>query len=92
MVERLVIMTQERVITLKDLPPHLSKKQEEGPLSAYDLSLLKEAKNQFEKEFILSKLQENEGNITQTAVVLGIERSHLHKKIKTYGIKIDTGE
>lgn len=55
-------------------------------------SLLKEAKNQFEREFILCKLQENEGNITQTVAVLGIERSHLHKKIKAYGIKIDIGE
>lgn len=92
MAERLVIMTQDRVITLKDLPPPLCKKLEESPLSAYDLSLLKEAKNQFEREFIICKLQENEGNITQTAAVLGIERSHLHKKIKTYGIKIDIGE
>ncbi|MFH0789176.1 MAG: helix-turn-helix domain-containing protein [Pseudomonadota bacterium] len=64
----------------------------QGPLNAYGLSLLKEAKNQFEREFIISKLHENGGNITQTASVLGIERSHLHKKIKAYGIKIENGE
>lgn len=92
MVERLVIMSPDPLITFKHLPPHLSRKQEDSPLNAYDLSLLKEAKNHFEREFIVFKLQENEGNITQTAAVLGIERSHLHKKIKAYGIKMDLGE
>lgn len=92
MVERLVIMTPDPLITFKHLPPHLCRKQEDSPLNAYDLTLLKEAKNQFEREFIVFKLQENEGNITQTAAVLGIERSHLHKKIKAYGIKMDLGE
>jgi two-component system nitrogen regulation response regulator NtrX len=75
-----------------DLPAPLLKKSEETRLSAYDLSLLKEAKNQFEREFIIHKLQENQGNISQTAAVLGIERSHLHKKIKAYGIKAEDGE
>jgi two-component system, NtrC family, nitrogen regulation response regulator NtrX len=92
MMERLAIMTQGRLITLEDLPPPLGKKPEEIPLQATNLTLLKEAKNQFERDFILHKLQENEGNITQTAAILGIERSHLHKKMRIYGIKSDNGE
>jgi len=92
MVERLVILTTGPVITAGDLPSPLLKKTEEAPLSAYDLSLLKEARNQFEREFIIHKLQESQGNISQTAAVLGIERSHLHKKIKAYGIKVEDGE
>ena len=52
----------------------------------------KEAKSRFEKEFIVRKLQEYQGNITQTAEALGIERSHLHKKIKAYGIKSENGD
>lgn len=47
---------------------------------------LKDAKSEFEREFILRKLRENEWNVSKTAQVLGIERSHLHKKIKAYGI------
>ncbi|MBA4394094.1 MAG: hypothetical protein C0407_11120 [Desulfobacca sp.] len=37
-------------------------------------------------------LHKNGGNITRTAPVLRIERSHLHKKIKAYGIKDENGE
>jgi two-component system nitrogen regulation response regulator NtrX len=47
---------------------------------------LKDAKSEFEREFILKKLRENEWNVSKTAQVLGIERSHLHRKIKAYGI------
>jgi two-component system nitrogen regulation response regulator NtrX len=47
---------------------------------------LKDAKTEFEREFILRKLRENEWNVSKTAQVLGIERSHLHRKIRAYGI------
>ena len=49
---------------------------------------LKEAKFQFEKRFIERKLFENDGNISRTAQVIGVERSNLHRKIKTYGIDV----
>jgi two-component system nitrogen regulation response regulator NtrX len=48
---------------------------------------LKDAKSEFEKEFIMMKLKENDWNISKTAAALGVERSHLHKKIKAYGIE-----
>ncbi len=97
LIERLVIMAPGAVIAADDLPGHLSKKpgtespdaDEPGFLREKDF---KEAKIRFEKEFIVRKLQEHQGNITQTAEALGIERSHLHKKIKTYGIKLDDGD
>ena len=47
---------------------------------------LKDARQEFEKDFILKTLKENDGNISKTAQILGVERSHLHKKIKSYGI------
>jgi two-component system nitrogen regulation response regulator NtrX len=43
---------------------------------------LKEAKKEFEKEFIRKKLEENELNISKTAEAIGVGRSYLHKKIK----------
>lgn len=49
---------------------------------------LKEARAGFEKEFILKKLAENDGNISKTAEMIGVERSHLHRKIKSYGIDL----
>jgi two-component system nitrogen regulation response regulator NtrX len=48
---------------------------------------LKDAKSEFEREFILKKLRENDWNVSRTASVLGIERSHLHRKIKAFGIE-----
>lgn len=52
---------------------------------------LRKARATFEKDFILKMLQENGGNISKTAQVIGVERSHLHKKIKGYGIDILSG-
>jgi two-component system nitrogen regulation response regulator NtrX len=94
LIERLVIMAPGKMIRPQDLPTQFLKREEADPLpaSSADLSAeqdLKEAKSQFEKGFIVRKLQEFGGNITQTAEALGIERSHLHKKIKAYGIKLD---
>jgi len=49
---------------------------------------LRQARANFEKQFILKVLGENGGNISKTALTIGVERSHLHKKIKAYGIDI----
>jgi two-component system, NtrC family, nitrogen regulation response regulator NtrX len=49
-------------------------------------SNLKDARQEFEKEFILKTLKENDWNISRTAQILGVERSHLHRKIKSFGI------
>lgn len=48
---------------------------------------LRDARGEFEKEFILKTLKENDWNVSKAAAVLGIERSHLHKKMKSYGIE-----
>jgi len=47
---------------------------------------LKDARQEFEKEFILKTLREHDWNISRAAQILGVERSHLHRKIKSYGI------
>ena len=44
---------------------------------------LKDAKMDFERQFIIKKLEENEGNISKTAEAIGLERSNLHKKLKS---------
>ena len=40
------------------------------------------------RDYILKKLDENHGNISRTAEVLGLERSHLYRKMKTLGIAV----
>lgn len=52
---------------------------------------LRDARAEFEKDFILKVLKEQDWNISKTAAVLGIERSHLHRKIKSFGIKTPDG-
>ena len=52
---------------------------------------LREAREHFEREYILRRLGENHWNITRTAERLGIERSNLHRKLKAYGIEPPTG-
>jgi two-component system nitrogen regulation response regulator NtrX len=86
--ERLVIMTQGDTIRADDIPP-LSK--EEQPEEAMDTifthNSFRKAKMEFEKKFIMKKLQENEGNISKTADSIGLERSNLHRKIKTHSLE-----
>jgi two-component system nitrogen regulation response regulator NtrX len=50
---------------------------------------LRDARQEFEKEFILQTLKKNDWNISKTAQALGIERSHLHRKIKSYTLTDD---
>ena len=49
----------------------------------------KEAKKSFEREFLRLRLEENNGNISQTAITIGMERSHLHKKIKGLELEVE---
>ena len=49
-------------------------------------SSLHEARAAYERDYILRKLDENHGNITRTAEILGLERSHLYRKMKALGI------
>ncbi len=89
LVERLAIMTESQVIDEGDIPPSYKRKGRmisDGEMLAVDS--LKDAKKEFEKAYILRKLSENENNISQTADAIGIERSHLHKKIKSFGLKL----
>jgi two-component system nitrogen regulation response regulator NtrX len=78
-IERLVIMVQSSVITESDLSLPMG--------SSASASTLHEGRAQFEKEFILSKLKEVNWNISRAARVLGLERSYLYRKMKTYGIE-----
>jgi len=48
---------------------------------------LKAARQEFEKEFILRTLRENNWNVSKAAVVLGLERTYLHRKMKSFGIE-----
>ena len=91
-VERLVIMVPEEVICRSDAEPALQARpgrEEEIPCAPADWrsASLREARNRFERDYILMHLQENEWNVTRTAERLKIERSNLHRKLKAHGIR-----
>jgi len=90
-IERLVIMVPGEVIHRFHVDPALQARpvREEGTSFVPEVSRtasLREARNRFEREYILMHLQENQGNVTRTAERLKIERSNLHRKLKAYGI------
>ena len=84
LVERLVIVCPQARIEPHHLPPELFRGVADSPQHPY--STLHEARSAYEREFILRKLQEHRWNMTQTAGALGLERSHLYRKMKTLGI------
>jgi two-component system nitrogen regulation response regulator NtrX len=91
-VERLIIMTAANTITGSDvekLGMFRHRQNFKECLKEYDFFLhktLKDARDAFEKDFIMRKLQENNWNISKTAEAINVERSNLHKKIKAYEI------
>ena len=84
LVERLVIVCPQSRIEPHHLPPELFRGASDSPQQPY--STLHEARSAYEREFILRKLQEHRWNMTQTASALGLERSHLYRKMKSLGI------
>ncbi len=84
LIERLVIVCPQQRIEPHHLPPEVFRGVMEGPLEPH--ATLHDARSAYEREFILRKLQENRWNMTQTASALGLERSHLYRKMKSLGI------
>jgi two-component system nitrogen regulation response regulator NtrX len=91
-IERLVIMTPGTTITVNHIPDYISAGDTQREIvvgrmgSMQEFGTLREAREEFEKEFIIQKLEENDWNITKTAEAIELERSNLHRKIKSYGI------
>lgn len=88
LIERLVIMTPSQIIEPHGLPPYLRTPSVSPKDDIFSILDLREAKHLFEKELILRRLEENGWNISRTAEAMGIERSHLHKKIKACEIEV----
>ncbi|SRR5579875_80363 len=84
LVERLVIMSPSHRIEPHHLPPELFRGAQQDAQKPYET--LHEARQAYEREFVLRKLQENGWNMTNTAAALGIERSHLYRKMRALKI------
>jgi two-component system nitrogen regulation response regulator NtrX len=85
-VERIMIMVQKETIGLEEIPVGIRGEQARPRTINYS-GTLREARLGFEGDFILEKLKENNWNISKTAKILDIERSNLHRKIKSLGLE-----
>src|SRR5437667_449113 len=87
-IERLMIMVPGEVISAADLgflDPAASIRAQPAAAPAGRVTL-HEARDRFERDLILRTLAEQQGNMSRTADVLGVERSNLYRKMKAFGI------
>jgi two-component system nitrogen regulation response regulator NtrX len=82
-VERVIIMHSSRLVVADDLP---ILGADVPPASSYNFDSYREAAEAYEREFILRKLAETDGNITRTAEIMGIDRSHLYRRMRALDI------
>ena len=82
-IERVVILNPKaQRIERKHLPPLTQKTGR----STGDFSSLQQARDAYEREYILKKIEEARNNMSRAAELLGLERSHLYRKLKALGI------
>ncbi|MFB3916725.1 MAG: sigma-54-dependent transcriptional regulator [Terriglobales bacterium] len=85
-IERIVIMNPAVTrLDRKHLPPLVLR---DSTRRAASFSTLHQARAAYERDYILKKLDENHGNVSRAAEVLGLERSHLYRKMKALGIAV----
>ena len=86
LVERVLILNP-RVLRIerKHLPPLT---QRTSPHATEQFSSLQEARDSYERDFIHKKLEEARNNVSRAAELLGLERSHLYRKMKALNITV----
>src|SRR5918996_706742 len=82
-VERVVIMNSKIRVGVADLPPVGG---EEPPAASFRFPSFKEATDAYHREFIQRKLAEAEGNVSRAAELMGVDRSHLYRRMRALGI------
>ena len=84
LIERIVILNPQVRIDSRHIPLPGTRKPVDRPLDRF--GSLQEVREAAERDYILKKLDETNGNVTRTAELLGLERSNLYRKMKALGI------
>ena len=84
-IERVVIMHPGVKVSANDLPPH---GKDEAPAASFRFPSFKEATEAYHREFIQRKLDEADGNVSRAAESMGVDRSHLYRRMRALGIPI----
>jgi two-component system nitrogen regulation response regulator NtrX len=88
LIERLCILTPAESISHQDMPPLVLTREEDMMKDPFGLQTYQEFRDFTDKEFLIKKLRENNGNVSKTARQLGMQRSNLYKKLEKYSIDI----
>ena len=83
-IERVVIMHPGTKVSANDLPP---QGKEEPPAASFRFPSFKEATEAYHREFIQRKLEEADGNVSRAAELMGVDRSHLYRRMRALGIQ-----
>jgi two-component system nitrogen regulation response regulator NtrX len=84
----------ERVMILNPQTIHIERKHlpmlvfRGGGRKGEEFSTLHQAREAYERDYILKKIDECHGNVSRAAEALGLERSHLYRKMKSLGISV----
>ncbi len=87
LVERLMILCPSEEIRREDLPVEISEGAHAAALPAD--APLRDAREDFERRYILASLRRHRGNVSRTADALQVERSNLYRKLRSYGIEVE---
>jgi two-component system, NtrC family, nitrogen regulation response regulator NtrX len=86
LVERVLILNPRALrIERKHLPPLT---QRSSARISEEFSTLQQARDAYERDYILKKMEEAKSNVSRAAELLGLERSHLYRKMKALGISV----
>jgi two-component system nitrogen regulation response regulator NtrX len=86
LVERVLILNPRALrIERKHLPPLT---QRSSARASEEFSTLQQARDAYERDYILKKMEEAKSNVSRAAELLGLERSHLYRKMKALGISV----
>ena len=89
LIERLCVLTSRDWIDRDDLKDLLDDDHSREITVVTESSMtLREARSDFERTFIVDKLREHDWNISRTAEAIGVERSNLHRKLRSYHIDL----
>jgi two-component system NtrC family response regulator len=86
-IERAVVLTRGKVITLNDLPMNIKGFKEEETMAVLGKGTLTDQVEALEKQLIYDALQESRGNQTKAGKLLGLTERNLRYKLKKYNIK-----
>lgn len=89
-IERVVIMVEKQKISGEDLPKF--NVSDEPIASSFRFPSFKDATDAYQREFILHKLAEFDGNVAKAAESMGVDRSHLYRRMKNLGINAEKGK